>query len=53
MDESNSTTTTTALDRPDEEILNFTISDEALEAAGAGTERGHTNFVMFSLKPCC
>ena len=30
---------TTTLDQTDEEILTYTVSDEALEAA-AGTERG-------------
>jgi hypothetical protein len=32
-------TTTATLDQADEEILTYTVSDEALEAA-AGTERG-------------
>jgi hypothetical protein len=32
---------TANLDRADEEILSYTVSDEALEAA-AGTERGAT-----------
>jgi hypothetical protein len=35
----NSSTTTGTIDRTDEEILTYTVSDEALEAA-AGTERG-------------
>jgi hypothetical protein len=34
-----SSNTTTDLDQADEEILTYTVSDEALEAA-AGTERG-------------
>jgi hypothetical protein len=34
-----SSNTTAALDQADEEILTYTVSDEALEAA-AGTERG-------------
>jgi hypothetical protein len=34
-----SSTTTTDLDQADEEILTYTVSDEALEAA-ARTERG-------------
>jgi hypothetical protein len=35
----NSSTTTGTLDQTDEDILTYTVSDEALEAA-AGTERG-------------
>ncbi len=38
---------TTCLDQADEEILTYTVSDEALEAA-AGTERGATTFTW-----CC
>ena len=34
--------TASDLDQTDEELLNYTVSDEALEAA-AGTERGITN----------
>jgi hypothetical protein len=34
-----STTATGTLDQTDEDILSYTVSDEALEAA-AGTERG-------------
>ena len=30
---------TTHIDQTDEDILNYTASDEALEAAAAGTER--------------
>jgi hypothetical protein len=32
----NSSATTATLDRPDEEILVYTVSDEALEAAAPG-----------------
>jgi len=35
----NTSTTTGTLDQTDEDILTYTVSDEALEAA-AGTERG-------------
>jgi hypothetical protein len=52
-------TTTATLDQADEDILTYTASDEALEAA-AGTERGqqytpNTNIVNCSLSPgqCC
>jgi len=38
-DSSNSSTATAGFDQVDEEILTYTLSDEALEAA-AGTERG-------------
>jgi hypothetical protein len=43
----NSSTTTGTLDKTDEEILSYTVSDEALEAA-AGTERGSLSFVTCS-----
>jgi hypothetical protein len=47
---------TTDLDQADEEILTYTVSDEALEAA-AGTERGaNTDFPSTRLgppHPCC
>jgi len=52
----NSSTTTGTIERTDEEILTYTVSDEALEAA-AGTERGAgTNFPSSRLGPpipCC
>ena len=35
--------TTTDLDQADEDILTDTVSDEALEAAAAGTEGGMNN----------
>jgi hypothetical protein len=52
----NSSTTTGTIDRTDEEILTYTVSDEALEAA-AGTERGaNTDFPSTRQgppHPCC
>jgi hypothetical protein len=47
----NTSTTTGTLDQADEEILTYTVSDEALEAA-AGSVRGATNLTPYSL-PCC
>jgi hypothetical protein len=44
-------TDTTDLDQADEEILAYTVSDEALEAA-AGTERGALTGWRFSIN-CC
>jgi hypothetical protein len=47
--------TTAGLDQADEEILTYTLSDEALEAA-SGTERaGATQFASASIHtwPCC
>jgi hypothetical protein len=41
--------TTAGLDQADEDILSYTVSDEALEAA-AGTERGPA---YFSAPPVC
>jgi hypothetical protein len=43
----NSTTTGT-LDQADEDILTYTVSDEALEAA-AGTERGDQSLALVIL----
>jgi hypothetical protein len=43
----NSSTTTGTLDQTDKEILSYTVSDEALEAA-AGTERGTLTFISCS-----
>jgi hypothetical protein len=42
--------TTGTLDQADEDILSYTVSDEALEAA-AGTERG--NFTWTIRADCC
>jgi hypothetical protein len=39
-----SSTTTTDLDQTDEDILTFTVSDEALEAAAAGTQTGVASY---------
>jgi len=41
------------LDQADEDILSYTVSDEALEAA-AGTERGafRLNSVTWTCDPC-
>jgi hypothetical protein len=49
----NSSTTTTDLDQTDDNILTYTVSDEALEAA-AGTERrgSHIGTCIPTL-PCC
>jgi hypothetical protein len=51
-----SSNTTAGLDQADEDILSYTVSDEALEAA-AGTERGpNTDFPstrLGPLHPCC
>jgi hypothetical protein len=48
--------TTTDLDQADEDILTYTVSDEALEAA-AGTEKGRYytahSMVMPVGGPCC
>jgi hypothetical protein len=45
---------TTSLDQADEEILTYTLSDEALEAA-AGTERGvpTANSLIVNTAPVC
>jgi len=45
---------TAELDQADEEILTYTVSDEALEAA-AGTERAGASFASFGGWPprCC
>jgi hypothetical protein len=51
----NSTTTTGTLDQTDEDILTYTVSDEALEAA-AGTERGDhwtPASCHYTNTPCC
>jgi hypothetical protein len=51
----NSSTTIATLDQTDEDILNYTVSDEALQAA-AGTERGsHILFTSVPTHPhfCC
>jgi hypothetical protein len=52
----NSSTTTATLDQSDEEILTYTVSDEALEVA-AGTERGgNSSFALTQYSPaypCC
>jgi hypothetical protein len=46
------TSTTTALDQTDEDILTYDVSDEALEAAG--TERGATRYTLtISLHDYC
>jgi hypothetical protein len=46
-------TTTAALDQADDEILTYTVSDEALEAA-AGTERAANSYApLFSYVPHC
>jgi hypothetical protein len=42
-------TTTATLDQADEEILTYTVSDEALEAA-AGTGRGVPTVPMLSAR---
>jgi hypothetical protein len=50
----NSTTTST-LDQADEDVLTYTVSDEALEAA-AGTEGGRGNYYSNPFNPatdCC
>jgi len=49
----NTSTTTGTLDQTDEDILTYTVSDEALEAA-AGTERGAYSLPLCSgaLVPC-
>jgi hypothetical protein len=39
------------LDQADEEILTYTVSDEALEAA-ANTERGAPTFIWAVTLPC-
>jgi hypothetical protein len=44
-------TTTATLDQADEDILTYTVSDEALEAA-AGTERGPLSCIGPTV-PCC
>ena len=52
----NTSTTTGTLDQTDEDILTYTVSDEALEAA-AGTERGAAPSPSSALSPihlyCC
>jgi hypothetical protein len=52
MNDSNNTTA--GLDQADEDILSYTVSDEALEAA-AGTEGGPhpTQFSAPGPRPCC
>ena len=51
MDDSSATTA--ALDQADEDILTYTVSDEALEAA-AGTESGERGPRCMSVQdPCC
>jgi hypothetical protein len=49
-----SSNTAAGLDRADEEILTYTVSDEALEAA-AGTERGAGSLprTVDKLARCC
>jgi hypothetical protein len=49
----NTSTSTGTLDQTDEDILTYTVSDEALEAA-AGTERRLHPFTMSSpVNRCC
>jgi hypothetical protein len=43
---------TAALDQADEEILTYTVSDEALEAT-AGTERGANTITAGTFLNCC
>jgi hypothetical protein len=43
---------TARLEQTEEEILTYTVSDEALEAA-AGTERGAQRTLGASLQGCC
>jgi hypothetical protein len=48
-----SSNTAAGLDRADEDILSYTVSDEALEAA-AGTERGASaTRTVTRLDDCC
>jgi hypothetical protein len=47
----NASTTTGTLDQADEDILTYTVSDEALEAA-AGTERGAGPYSNGGLPSC-
>jgi hypothetical protein len=43
---------TSDLDQTDEEVLTYTVSDEALEAAG-GMEGSTTNTKQMSMFHCC
>lgn len=52
MDESSTTTAT--LDQADDEILTCTVSDEALEAAAAGTGmRAGDTLLTLIRRQCC
>jgi hypothetical protein len=46
-------TTTSALDQTDEDILTSTPSDEALEAAAGTEERRRTALPPHSISYCC
>jgi hypothetical protein len=51
MDDTSITTAT--IDQAEEEILTYAVSDEALEAVGAGTEVGGRTIGSSTFIVCC